>query len=1294
MNHITEFCKTLNTSVLAKLDPAHAALLQMYAIITMKTPDVRHDIAQVVLQHYNRDMEGRKLGIPEACRDKAEARLQSMSIAMTGARPGDVLIGTSGATMGAMIRIHGTSVSPEESRLDSIRYYPDLWKQLLIKMGSIHLFADLSIEARNTWLTLNEARNEHSIGQEGARIELVQPGNSQFSTRISSANLDLLMSGNPNSEDGFWSHTEIEDMVPGKPGSNAQRHTLILIRSFWRISTDYSVVDVYNGLVLCPSGVRYKSKAEEGHEIFVLAGVSADVEKRMGRGKTFKWERSSTREIGVMVRKSVIGFNEFEKEVNEYKQMFSGFTCASYKSLLQKIIRFRPNSVRFPDGMMMPAEEVLRVAIILLATHPGAFVPDIQRYVTGLESAAKRIGVTILEDSHVENPGEKLFSLFSGALLAQRVRTWKPDGELLEEWIETAIEAWESTTAGTVDYRGQIKEKPYVIREGTCEQVKLECVSAMLDEVRSFSSDLGLARAWARDNPNMAKDIARETPDVMPLEHCVDQHWAPGVAHYFDSEYIGREGSKATMPFTKVFGVIWDVSSSVNPRRPCNQERIKQFEDHPDVAHVRRAQKLFLVALQQDHASRPESGKWFEMEYTLPDSWIAGMTGAAQVVGGGFPPMLVTMATDDPTRLVVIRRPARNMKTGDLSEQAISAGNAALRASLKAGSVKMDKANPPHPDLAKCRVRIRKGRYEVRKGSGEWRAWDDVRRLQIRLPIHPVGATDMATLLTSVGTGVEEGAEDSLCALVDGTDQVVVRRALVYLNTCDKEFEMNRISRDGGSTKQSVTIEDVAAYQFMLELSGLYPAAIAPKEHRPSTFVVPLPPLLWTIRDMISTRIFNQSEHDSGWDGITFEDTTRTPWEHQTEIVEEMVCNHEAGRKGNFIWATCGLGKTSSVLSFLGHLKETGRLPKYVLYTLPESAIVSIINEIKFFGVPVNLIVPLANIKKRKDAYEKEGIKITQNAEPVPYAINLIEHDHLRRGEETFSRVAPESMFIVDEVHKTLNDTKRSSVALEIANLSKDFIALTGTPIIDSNTYKLIAWLKLVVPYEVNEQNFWVAANSMIAKKVTTGVEVVDDEVACNLTEEQAERYYSLVPGALGGHNPNPVWREWSEASDICYSAVSMEMVKSVVEYLREGRGVMVVAKDRAHQQYLYERVLKTKTVNEKDIFLLEGGSSIFLTDEAVARGNVPDYKVVIVPMRKAEGYTLTSLSVMVTSVYPSNNAVRTQLRGRINRIGQKEKVIYYKTLHCGILTSIMKNHTAAKNLQQALEGLAKEVTS
>jgi len=64
----------------------------------------------------------------------------------------------------------------------------------------------------------------------------------------------------------------------------------------------------------------------------------------------------------------------------------------------------------------------------------------------------------------------------------------------------------------------------------------------------------------------------------------------------------------------------------------------------------------------------------------------------------------------------------------------------------------------------------------------------------------------------------------------------------------------------------------------------------------------------------------------------------------------------------------------------------------------------------------------------------------------------------------------------------------------------------------------------------------------------------------------------------------------------------------------------------------------------------------------------------------------------MVSSVYPSNNATREQIEGRINRIGQKEKTIIYRIVHAGILTRILQNHNDAKSLSLALQSLADDI--
>lgn len=701
--------------------------------------------------------------------------------------------------------------------------------------------------------------------------------------------------------------------------------------------------------------------------------------------------------------------------------------------------------------------------------------------------------------------------------------------------------------------------------------------------------------------------------------------------------------------------------------------------------------------MQTIQYERPTTDEIVDIKYTLNDAWIAGMIGAIEVKPRNGPYMLVTMSSDNPLQLVAIRRPSRNMSenplTAEEEEEAIHIAKQKLRVGLP-----LNKTEAPVSILENTRLRLydedENPYYLVEfNNTNERVLWDDLKEITIALPVHEkLENRNIENALTRVGDGIEENANESLIALLEETPKEIIQRAIVYLSTYSKKIKLHRISRDGSGTYKAVIVEDVGAYQFMLKISIIYPAALSP--NGPGKFKVNISPLLWIVRDKIKEFMAKNIEgsQSDGWKNIKFKDETRMLRGYQTEIMNDMIESRKRGEKGSFIWAPVGLGKTMAVLKYLQYCKEHETLPEFIIYTLPESAIKSIIEEIKYFDIPINLIIPLSNIKNRRDKYKSIGVTISQNCEPIPFAINLIEHDHLRRCDEILTRFAPQCMFIVDEVHKTMNDTKRTSAAIEIAYLSKDFIVLTGTPIIDSNTYKLIGWLEQVVPYEVNTKNFWVAANSMIAKKVNTGVKVVKEEVLADFTAAEEKLYYSLVPPALGGRNVRPSNKEWMTASDICYQAANRKMIDEVKYFNNQGRGVMLVGKDKKHTELLKSLLIRHTKIKSDDVFVMGTGDSIFLTDEAVQKGDIHDYKVVIVPIRKAEGYTLTRLSVMITSVYPSNNATRTQIEGRINRVSQKRKEIDYRVVHVGVLTSILRNYNNAKNLALALEGLAKLV--
>ena len=135
--------------------------------------------------------------------------------------------------------------------------------------------------------------------------------------------------------------------------------------------------------------------------------------------------------------------------------------------------------------------------------------------------------------------------------------------------------------------------------------------------------------------------------------------------------------------------------------------------------------------------------------------------------------------------------------------------------------------------------------------------------------------------------------------------------------------------------------------------------------------------------------------------------------------------------------------------------------------------------------------------------------------------------------------------------------------------------------------------------------------------------------------------------------------------------------------------GVMLVARNGMHQTKL-RNMLIAKGVPDRDIFVMNKGKSLILTDKTVEEGG-PDYRVVITKMSQPEGYTLTRLNVMISSVYPSNRASRVQMEGRINRIGQNKEV-YYVKIHTGLLTFILQRHKDAKSLEAALQEVSRHV--
>ena len=230
---------------------------------------------------------------------------------------------------------------------------------------------------------------------------------------------------------------------------------------------------------------------------------------------------------------------------------------------------------------------------------------------------------------------------------------------------------------------------------------------------------------------------------------------------------------------------------------------------------------------------------------------------------------------------------------------------------------------------------------------------------------------------------------------------------------------------------------------------------------------------------------------------------------------------------------------------------------------------------------------------------------------------------------------------------------------------------------------------KKVVPFEVNSGNFWVAVHGMISKIVKTGVRVSRKNTIVDMDLNCMKEYQKLVLPGLGGTNSNMDYCDFIKSMNICYVACNDKMVEIALKYKKWG--VFMVAKDIKQQTALFEKLVE-KEVNKNDIFVIKKNHSLNLVDKLVENGEVPDYKIVITTIMKSAGYNLSRLRIMITSVYPSNNATRMQLEGRINRMDQHSNRIWYYTVHTGVLTNILERHKDSHNLMSVFKSIAEEI--
>jgi hypothetical protein len=1261
--------------------------------------------------------------------------LDLLTINYTGVRSGETLLGVNpNQSLGVEMQV----------RLPRLQLYHPLAKPddaaVRDRFNALPFFSDLSYAQRQAWLDMNvgayATRNrENHLCDEvnaGLCVRFLRLECPHWTERLGGEGVERLIAGCPEDQDGYWPIGDVYELLrPPNKQTKATHHNLIFRPENWALKSTLRGPTEFDGAVVLtvqPDGVAVEYENAEPLQLPAESSLCFKTQQSQESiAVRFQMPRQPIDEEALLpLVESALTPEEYA-QFQDIATLIKPFTPSVYKSLLQKLVRTRCGSVSHA-GREYSARAFLLCTLTKLALHPGAFNPNTQRFITGLESCTKRLAVCVMEDSWCERKRD-LTLLLCDALVKKYDRAWSPPLNHFAAYFRVALEALESRRCLRYSTELDYGLDSFAAKRKSRSKLGYVLNYVLLKEVGSMKGDLAFFSHIAKTGPQL-----REEDDLpaqrycMPLIHCIDQHCYSGLAHYMpyfaradrdavelgDAAYLAtldkkREPGPAAAPFQPLFARVWKDVSSRNGRRHADAMLSGEWELRRFTQQVRFAQQCVFEQKFAPKQSLPAGEMAAEIFVThqISEAWLPGLVGPIQVGLRDGTDVMVVLRCDNIEEMLVVRKPggrtaAAKQPRNIGSSEDISARQKEIAIETAKGLLRHGyplKHLPPtlEREFGGASVWLEEDpetgryRYTLELPNSEQPdvrlPWEQAVNLTTRLEQSVFAAPEpwdhrawceRALRYRGPQTWID-GAEEQLSRVLALYKPGVLKRLCMYLAHCRPLVRLYDIARDGSSSKLDVAYEDIAVHHLLCAIAALYPAAL---ELQTDGFHVLNGPLFWTVRDGIKQFLAAreagadvQLVESRGWARIAG-DASAPLMAHQQDSLDEMCRKREAGKRGHAIFIDVGLGKTAIGMEYLAWLVAHDRMPPYCVYTAPPAAIVNAEAEFTRYGIPFSRVVV------RKGAKHEDG-------ELQQYRINILEHDQMRRPGiyRQLKRHACRMLFIVDEFHlTTAPNTIRSSIALEISRLSDDFIAMTGTIVRNESVAELLPWLEQIVEFYVNHHNYMVAFGALISRKANTGVVVQSRRVEAPFTPEEHAAYYGLVPPKLGGTAQQC---QFQRALAVCYGAMSREMVRLVLEYVEQKRElVFVLARDVAHQEFLAQHICVGShgRVREDEIFLIGQGEgrSLTLRPEDDTR-----LKVIITTLRHTMGYTLTRCRVSVTGVYPSNQATRTQFEGRTNRLGQLSKQIEIVTVHCGVLTYMLECYARAQSFAAAIKEFA-----
>ena len=942
------------------------------------------------------------------------------------------------------------------------------------------------------------------------------------------------------------------------------------------------------------------------------------------------------------------------------------------KSLLQKIIRHQPHHVRIND-VDIPSTDVLRYTCHTMARSRGTFIPDIQRFVTGLE-AVKRLVIIGFEDSHMTDEMEPIAVCLCAAALASRQMRYEPP----DAWLEVNVIQFALTlldTDRTFDYNNSTKHPAYVHTTARWERV-----SMMLDDLRSFPADLRMVRDIIVHRQSRLVIRTGPRPLWVHISHYMDQHCAPWVVRFLPMLLL-PPAVTPSRPFGPTMDKIFLLVTGHNPRRT---HTTIGSTDPEWVTGVQRAQRLaWLSGFPVCTVDPPFVGQ-ADMPTTLCREWIQGAIGHISVKRGKNK-YFVILIDSEPVQLQVVRQPSRTVRAdGDTIEETEQEFVITLaKQMLRTVGVPINAMGYVPPSLAGKRAYLGADDGHIHLGRPQRQSpttrWEHLRVLRhtistfreiplaamLTVPLHH----QVEAALTRNCAGIAANWEVLVHTMFNALATRVLERVCHLTGTLGGSIRFPDIGRDGGANQDVLPrLVDSDAFIFLCRLCVVCPGIITPNASKG-----------FTVRDAmgmhyLTTHVFHpglvrrlgSSLQQEMWNASSFRPDLREPSPVQTESVELMQRRFRQGRTSFGFFSNTGSGKTKMVLDSLYSIRQS--LPGYIIWCVPRAVLVSAYTELTRCFDTINYIVTPANNTAAKNAlHGRPGLVVCSRAQPPPplHGVLLLHHDQLKTSLSMLEPYMSQAVFVLDEVHNTLDPkTQRTSSALRLASQAAYSVVMSATPARNNHVFEIAKWLEMQVPYKVTPKNVLTAMGSAFSEHHETGI-LID-----RITE-----YTMFADGNVADLRAH---------LKMLWVRVEQKYLEHLAIDLPKGARVLVVVSDQDMASRMYSAVQELTS-----LVVVIPSTGIHVTPQTVAAGTTPDYRVAITTSTRVEGYSLTTFDSVYTSVFYGNSFKRKQLEGRINRIGSQQVRITLKSFIVGELMQRMYDRQACgDSFLQALMSL------